>query len=322
MNSPSTASLLVHRQVIPQQFSPEIFLDVAQGAVAEMLAEVRKRVFLASHKIEIKPTDGSLVGACDRESARKAHDFFSARLSDVSYRIEDLAATVGVEKIIRHLILCDPLDGTRAWTNGILTSTVISAAYDVVERGVCACIVAEIAENGRIWKSKDGHAEVSLQSTGITEPCKVWNGTLDKQSTVLIDVAHGFNRQPNSRTILTDSDAGQLVLALAQASKLMILGSNGLNQALVASSGNFGRERIAGGITTAIGGAWDVAGVHLVLNSGGTARAFACDGELVLKERNPLDVLNFDIVVYGNSTTTVNTLVNFVTQATGRTIIA
>jgi len=76
---------------------------------------------------------------------------------------------------------------------------------------------------------------------------------------------------------------------------------------------------VAGSITTAIGGPWDVCGVKLVLNAGGAARAFAVFEErvettghppaLVLEPRNPLDVMSYDILVCGNSCETVDSLV-------------
>ena len=77
-----------------------------------------------------------------------------------------------------------------------------------------------------------------------------------------------------------------------------------MHHALVANGG----ERVAGAITTAIGGPWDVAPVKLVLDAGGAAAAFSRPryGEWI--ECDPLAIDTYDFLVTGNSLATVETL--------------
>ncbi len=200
-------------------------------------------------------------------------------------------------------ILMDMLDGTRAFTNGMMSSTVILAPYDHEKKEVVGCVIGEPV-SGRIW-STFGNEPTRLNGREV----RVWEGKLDEQSTVFLDVSHGFAR--DKRQILTDKQVAALFAKLGPRMKLFLPGSNGLIQALVANGG----QKVAASITTAIGGPWDVCGVKLVLNAGGVARAFSVVDypdmfvPLILEERNPLDVMSYDILVCGNNQETVNTLV-------------
>lgn len=196
-------------------------------------------------------------------------------------------------------MLIDPLDGTRAFSSGLTTSTVILAVYDTTKKKVMACVVGE-AVSGRIW-SAFGDSPTQLDMSGVS----VWKQRMNEQSTVFLDVSHGFTRK--GRQILTDKQMSKLFGLLNGRVKLSIPGSNGLIQALVANGG----QKVAGSITTAIGGPWDVCGVKLVLNAGGSAKAFSVirNGEdCWIEERDPLDVMSYDILICGNSDETVGLL--------------
>ena len=203
------------------------------------------------------------------------------------------------------ILLLDPLDGTRAFSNGMASSTVILAAYDQTRRQVVGCIVGEAA-TGRVWSAFDD-SQTRLSDFGEVS---VWNQPLNDQSTVFLDVSHGFTRK--GRRILTDGQLVRLIGQLNSKVKLFLPGSNGLQQALVANGG----QKVVGSITTAIGGPWDVCGVKLVLNAGGAARAFSVvrddDGiinrVLFYNEVDPLDVISYDLLVAGNSPDTVAVL--------------
>jgi fructose-1,6-bisphosphatase/inositol monophosphatase family enzyme len=80
-------------------------------------------------------------------------------------------------------------------------------------------------------------------------------------------------------------------------------GSNCLHHALVAHGGS----GAVGAITTCCGGPHDIAAGLLVLEAGGAVRSFSNrSGELV--EVAPLDVLEANFMVSGNSCETVNRL--------------
>jgi fructose-1,6-bisphosphatase/inositol monophosphatase family enzyme len=195
----------------------------------------------------------------------------------------------------------DGLDGSMPFAIGAGTSTVIVAATDKTGR-VIHCLVGE-PSSARVWAG------------GIDEPTKMWyvdgiyggeedlcrrvhvgDAPLSGKTRVLIDSYPGFTR--GGRTILTTAELDKLHAKIQSVSGLMMLGSNGMHHALVASGG--GKSQPAA-ITTAIGGPWDVAPVLLVLQAGGSARAFHVSDETgKLEERDPLQIADYDIVVSGN----------------------
>jgi fructose-1,6-bisphosphatase/inositol monophosphatase family enzyme len=204
-------------------------------------------------------------------------------------------------------LLIDPLDGTRAFSSGLATSTTILGAYDSTEKQVVGCVVGEVA-TGRVW-SAFGDSPTQLRHR---KAVSVWPKPMDEQSTVFLDVSHGFAR--NHRVILSDAQMARLFGQLNGEFKLSIPGSNGLIQALVANGG----QKVAGSITSAIGGPWDVCGVKLVLNAGGFAKAFHLgqdQDKCWLEERDPLNVMDYDILICGNELHTVLTLLEGLRRA-------
>lgn len=203
------------------------------------------------------------------------------------------------------VLLIDPLDGTRAFTNGMMSSTVILAAYDHSKKQVAGCVVGEAA-TGRLWYAFENER---TRLGGRKSEVSVWPHELNDQATVFLDVSHGFTRK--GRQILTDYQLACLFDELNSKVKLFMPGSNGLQQALVANGG----QKVVGSITTAIGGPWDVCGVKLVLNAGGTAKAFRAveTGDMYPARYfitcDPLDVMSYDILVCGNSQETVDSLI-------------
>ena len=95
----------------------------------------------------------------------------------------------------------------------------------------------------------------------------------------------------------------KLIASLSGKARILIPGSNALIQALVAS----GAENLAGAISTAKGGPWDLCGVLLVRQAGGTIRGFKKVGEKLV-QHNPLDVYGCDSLVMANSEPIANFL--------------
>ena len=81
-------------------------------------------------------------------------------------------------------------------------------------------------------------------------------------------------------------------------------GSNGLHHALVAQ----GNDKMAGAVTSAIGGPHDVCGVKLVLDAGGYARAFQIIESREFVEKPAEAIEDYDILVLGNNQDTVDEL--------------
>lgn len=200
-------------------------------------------------------------------------------------------------------LLIDPLDGTRAFSCGLATSTIIVGVYDFLKKQVVGTVVGEAA-TGRIWVAFGDSPTRLLGGVNGAIDVSVCPQDLDDQSTIFLDVPHGFTRK--GRQIFTDEQMARLFHTL-RGRKIAIPGSNGLIQALVANGG----QKVAGSITTAIGGPWDVCGVKLVLNAGGSAVAVSIvrDGnESEIVGKDPLDVMNYDLLVCGNNRETVNFL--------------
>lgn len=242
--------------------------------------------------------DKTLVTKIDKGSQARIKETLARNFSEIPFWGEE-----GEKVVTEDLVfLCDPLDGTRAFSCGLATSTVILSLYSTLKKKVVATVIGEVA-TGRVW-STFGDDPTRLFGE---RKVRVWQGRCDEQSTIFLDVPHGFTRE--GRQIFTHEQMAKLFYEL-RGKKLAIPGSNGLIQALVANGG----QKVVSSITTAIGGPWDVCGVKLVLNAGGAARAFSVEQDSVnevciLRERDPLDVMNYDILICGNSAETVESLV-------------
>ncbi len=237
-------------------FDSKLFLDASMQAVRASM-EIVKTYQLRESPVgfaEMKKGDKTLKTIVDELSEFAAKRIMGDAFPDAHFHVEEAGRTRGSSDIS---ILIDGLDGTRAFTNGLATSTVIIGAYDHTKKQVVGCTIGEPI-SGRVWHVCTGS---SFPDFGV------WQGPLDEQATVLFDVSHGFNR--GNRKIFTDSKVAYLFGNLAHRCKVLMPGSNGLHQALVAH----GAEYMAGSITTARGGPWDVCGVLLVLEAGGVACA-------------------------------------------------
>jgi fructose-1,6-bisphosphatase/inositol monophosphatase family enzyme len=138
---------------------------------------------------------------------------------------------------------------------------------------------------------------------------RVWDGSLNPKSTVYLDLYPGFTRD-GCKTLSTQEQSKLFSMIHGSVSAVSMLGSNGLHHALVANGG----KGVAGAITTALGGPWDVAPVALVLASGGAARAFSRGEDGIWVDRDPRDVYSYDFLVTGNSTATVEKLSQILTS--------
>ncbi len=159
--------------------------------------KVVRNAQLYSKLLNTKVKDNeTIVTYVDQESELAIRDTLITLLDPKKFQIVGEEGSMwgnGAKKI-----LVDPLDGTRAFSNGLVTSTVIISVLDESNK-VTHAIVGE-AISGRLWRSD--------------QSMRVWQGELSKkQSTLFLDVSHGFERE--GRKILNDNKTIQLMSNLA-----------------------------------------------------------------------------------------------------------
>lgn len=281
-------------------------MGVGLEAVLTSMGVVLRGQFVSkAGPVEFKTHDGTIVTTWDKQSEAVGRQYMLAHFPDIPFFGEEGGESVGADE--RYVILFDPLDGTSLFALRGTGSTVIWSLYDRIEKKIKGTIIGEPAL-GRLWSASEGNGCVLRQYDArgdctLSETCKVWAEPLSRKSTVLLDVSHGFRRKNadgSTCEIFSDNTLRSLMCDVTKLSKLLMLGSNGLHHALVANGGH----GAAGAITTAMGGPFDACGVQLVLEAGGYAAAFKAwqDG---LYEVDPLDPLNYDVVV---SATTMENL--------------
>ena len=245
--------------------------------------------------------DGTIVSITDKKSGQAGRDILK-KIPGVKIRDEEGQLT-GKGDLIIYL---DPVDGTRPLTIGAVTSTVIIAVYEEETKKVIACFVGEPI-SGRVWyATKYTKTILILPTQKRARTVKVWNGTLSNKSGIFADFYPGFKKE--GKVVFTNEELTLLQGQLNNFTGTVMFGSNGAHHALVANGGQYA----AGAITTAIGGAWDVCPVLLVLQAGGYAAAFSVDENGKLIEEGPLKVANYDILVTANNEETLKALVNAV----------
>lgn len=283
------------------------FREVQEAIMAAMVAAMEAvreaQLYGGAQGVGIKAADETLVTVTDKKVEVIICQCLAQSLPDIPILAEEGTSDCEASHALR--ILVDPLDGTRAFSVGLATSTVIIAAIDQVSQHVVLCMVGEPA-TGRIWSATaDTRTELQIWN-GVAlspaRPVQVWQGALSQQATVLMDVSHGFKKE--GRHILSTAQVQVLMCRVASETKLLMPGSNGLHLALMANGGT----GLAAQITTAVGGPWDIAGVLLVQKAGGYARGFRAESG-VLTEVDALRITACDILVTGNNPETVDHLV-------------
>ena len=279
----------------------------AVKAAMEVVYEAQDYLLERKSKRSRGKTDGTIVTVTDKKSEATA----LMCLRGLSVHAEE-RGKVDIDE--QYVILVDPLDGTRPFVNGAPTSTVIVALYDKIKHQVVECMVGEPAFC-RTWITSKKQSLIfriryvdDLETAPIFTPIHVWQGELSLKTTVFLDFYPGFSRKDCQ--VFTNEEQAKLFTSIfGTISAISMMGSNGLHHALVAAGG----EGVAGAITTALGGPWDVAPVLLVLKAGGAARAFTRqDGTWF--EKDPLDVMSYHFLVTGNSQKTVDRLSEILTS--------
>ena len=288
------------------QFDIPLFEQMSVKAVIDGMNIVRayqlrdKTIGEAS----IKGADNTFLTVVDRECGEVLRAHIRDNFPSVRIIIEDVGAS-HEESVVT--IYGDPIDGTLAFTIGLPTSTVILGAYDTKTKHVLACTIGEPA-SGRSGQSYAATWDFTIRQFRNERQITVWQGALSDNAAVCLDLPQGFKR--SGRQILTNEQAGKLLIELS-AYRLLLPGSNGLHQAVLAQ----GNDKMAGAITSAIGGPQDVLGVQLVRNAGGAARAFRMTEDRNLLEVSPRAIEDYDILVVGNNQHTVDQLCGILASA-------
>lgn len=297
------------------EFSPHEFRDgslmAAYNAMGVIHCSFPERDTL---NVEIKEFDKTLVTLLDKKSEAAADPVLRKRFPGVSILREEGGLSAGDADWI---IWIDALDGTSARVLDLPTSTVIIAAYSFAQKRLKGVTIGEPAYM-RIWQAtEDQPCTLGNFENGPVakhRPCRTWEGELSLQASVFIDVSHHFLRKTASseqKQILQSHNLQALFTSLIPLAKIQIPGSNGLTHALVANGGAYA----AGAITTAMGGPWDAAGVLLVTQAGGACRAFNIEEDRKLREADPLDPLDYDLLVSGNNQRTTDVLAGLLAKA-------
>jgi fructose-1,6-bisphosphatase/inositol monophosphatase family enzyme len=244
--------------------------------------------------------DASLLTKVDYESERAA----IAVLRDQQPHVPILGEETGMtsDEYGPNMYMVDPIDGTRPFVAGAPTSTAIVSLYSNERRQLTAATIVEPA-TGRAWYTSGNQTMRTVmdprtgQEISPLEPCHVWEGSITDNPTVLVDNFAAFARGEDKRQIFNTENVVRLFSGLQQEVAIQNYGSNGLHQALVANGGG----KLAGSITTAMGGEWDASGALLVINAGGVAEGFRVNADRSLSLADPLDPFSYDILITANN---------------------
>lgn len=245
--------------------------------------------------------DGTLVGECDVRSGEAGRAILEALPRDIfELKFEDVAGEIN--QMARYRVDNDNLDGTRPFTNGAMTSTVILGVFDKEKGQYVYCIVCEPI-SGRVWQADIENSTILRRIVDgeliDPEPIQVNTDDLNGKATIFLGPhAKGYSLNLEQYSNLVQN----LLYAITKPERpdifphLAMLGSNGLHEALVAN----GAQGAVVGIMPAIGGPWDAAGVLLVIAAGGSAIGLSIYGSEVV-EHNPLDPGGYNLLVFANN---------------------
>lgn len=262
---------------------------------------------------EVKAHDHSLLSEADKASGMGGFQVLRDLPLEYDIKPEDSKGrkTAGA----KFVVWLDNIDGTRPFVNGLNTSTVILSIYDYMRQKVVFVMIGSPI-SGDIWCNHpdrvavhrmtydyDQNTTTNVQDVGVNKHA------LDGQATVFFDYVNilGYFRKTDegTRRIFTGEESLAVFNNVFRIGiNPLMTGSNGQHQVLVASGG----EKCVAGLTLAMGGPWDAAGILLVILAGGYARAFKKLSNGLFQEADPLNPLAYDVAVYGNNKAAVDTL--------------
>jgi fructose-1,6-bisphosphatase/inositol monophosphatase family enzyme len=257
--------------------------------------------------------DKTAVTIVDKESQARALPIIERDLGSYRLNAEEADDDSG-DLDSSTVIYFDPLDGTAGFLIGGPTPTVILGAYDSTKKQILAAATME-PTTGRFWYSaKDKGAKLSVWDYSKErwdseegQPLKVNSQDIADNGIVLVDISHPFSRLGGTREILTQKGRRQLANLIEDTGNVeMSSCTNGGHYALVASGG----PKLAGNITTAIGGPFDIIGLIHVIEAGGVGDCLRIKGENSNRTIRSIgqDIENADLVIATNNLKNYKTL--------------
>lgn len=257
--------------------------------------------------VETKIGDGNntVVTKWDKESEAAILPILLE--TGINVRSEEIGF-VGVSTRTDLIYLVDPLDGSKPFAIGAVTSTLSVALFDTVKKQVVACVVLQPAD-GLIVCAITGGGTWSFYYEGDlatdilnAKRCTVWDGPLGAGSIVLVDCYRDFKLA--GHPVVPNHVWGAFMADLfTNVSGVYAFGSNCVFYSLLARGGN----GMAGAVTTCRGGPHDITPVLLTLEAGGVAEGYSNKTGTLIKV-DPLNVLECNFMIAANNQTNLQRL--------------
>ncbi len=197
-------------------------------------------------------------------------------------------------------IMASAIEGTAFGVRLSASASLVAASDDT--NGVLACLVADHGSS-RIWHAAfDEGTTLCADPTNAPDMCRVWEGSLLLNSPSVL-----FMGDYDPLSGVSPEEYARMCARAQKLGRTMSFGSDVLASALIAN----GSEGAAGQII--FGGApWSMLAALLVINSGGTVRAYRPrpnePGRFL--PANPLKPGDASLMIIGNSEDTVHLLMD------------
>ena len=261
------------------EFSAEKFLEVSQEALSQSAVHIRKAMLGYVDAPEYKKKeDKSILTPTDVISQNIARPIILEGLPDIRLVQEESDKDLGnLESEVYGYF--DPLDGSRPFLMGGVTSTNILGLWDSKNKEILAVSTME-PMSGRFWHSTKGkgtYLSVYDYTTGEFDEGRQLHVS-DQEfsgSRVFIDATEGF-----ARKVRGTGEKRQVFYNQGRRELTNLLQANGANEISFFSNGShyavvsLGRPLTAVCITSAIGGPYDITGMLHVIESGGVAQCY------------------------------------------------
>ncbi len=191
LSAPAPTVAAVKGKLLPRAFLEDLALAI-RAAVAPLAKESKGREIIG------QATSGDATFEIDRSAEKALLTFLKNARVPVAYYSEDAGYTTFTNAQPQHLLIIDPIDGTRSAKSGFEGCTVSIASTRVIERPVMAdvdnAVIAEIlgdrvfyAERGKgVRITQDGHQKRPKLSKNTDLEQVSWSMTVPARPAELI----------------------------------------------------------------------------------------------------------------------------------------
>jgi len=291
---------------------PSVLRDATVAGACQLRARVKESAFAGTISSTAK-SDGSRVTPIDLAVERTMGEMLGAKLTgfgDSLVVAGEEGFVIGNYDIAPLVVFFDPTDGTALVRLLAPGSTTGACLYSKYEQRFLAGVVADpwmervvFAQDGSTYQQEFDVTDGTLLGDPVS--CRVSEKTFDNGGELLIEVAHGFNRNvfpgEDKRPVLSQVEITRLWgdAHTRLGTKVRSCSSNLMHQLLVASGG----EAAIATIMSAIGGPWDMSGVALVEGAGGTVVYVKNNHDTFITTDNPMQA---DLVICANTEATAS----------------